>query len=56
MLVFGWLAIQKKENWADHEQLLRSIFSCLQGQKKVAQNEAEKNITKFLENLIMNFK
>ena len=30
-LILGQLAILKK-NWADYEQLLRSVFSCFQGQ------------------------
>ena len=32
-LVLGWLAILKKNVWADYEQLLRLVFSCFQGQK-----------------------
>ena len=30
---FGPVGITEKKNWADYEQLLRSVFSCFQGQK-----------------------
>ena len=33
-LVLGQLAILKK-NWANYEQLLRPVFSCFHGQKKM---------------------
>ena len=33
-LVLGQLAILKKKVWADYEQLLRPVFSCLHGPKK----------------------
>ena len=29
---FGPVGITEKKNWADYEQLLRSVFSCFQGQ------------------------
>ena len=34
-LVLGRLAVLKKRVWADYEQLLRVVFSCFQGQKKI---------------------
>ena len=27
---------EKKSAWADYEQLLRAVFSCFQGQKKIS--------------------
>ena len=33
---FGLVGItEKKEIWADYEQLLRPVFSCFDGQKKL---------------------
>ena len=32
-LDFGRLAVLKKRVWADNEQLLRVVSSCIQGQK-----------------------
>ena len=34
VLILGRLAVLKK-NWADYEQLLRLVFSCFHGQKKM---------------------
>ena len=56
-----WAAgpVLKKKFWADYEQLLRVVFSCFQGQKKIKSlnivasalksciNEAKKNFENF---------
>ena len=34
-LVSGWLAINTKKNGANYEKLLKTVFSCFQGQKKI---------------------
>ena len=33
-LDLGPVSITEKKNWADYEQLLRTVFTCFHGQKK----------------------
>jgi hypothetical protein len=39
-LDLNWLALLKK-NWANYEQILKPVFSCFHGQKKLNKNIVE---------------